>query len=365
MRILLLDNSSLTPRDNDFFVDAKTGEFAKELKDLGNDITFYGQAVLSDNTSHCYPLKSNGFIIAGVKRRKNKLWNYFLLYLKVIPFILRSEFVYIFYPSALGYVAIICWIFQRPYGIYLRGENGVESKISQWIYKKARTILTVNDFFTQMVNRFLKEGQAISIRPMISYTEQDLVIGRSYKNPKNFNLLYLGRFDKEKGIGELLLAVKRLKTNNFNFELNLVGDGSYMTEAKMLIIELEIEDIVHIKGSIFDVDVIKNHYCEADIYILPTYHEGFPRTLYEAMIFGTPIITSFVGGISALMKDGYNCKEIKPKSIDSIVEVLSFAMTNYEQMGEYARNGTLTISEVVNDKRISHAHHLNMLIKAH
>ena len=112
MKILLFDNSGMISSGNDFLVETKTGNFAKELKNLGNEITFFGQKLPPfDNTVHVFGIKQNGMKVDGLKRRKNKVLNYFLLYLKVIPAVLKTDFVYIFYPSFFKYYAILSNLF--------------------------------------------------------------------------------------------------------------------------------------------------------------------------------------------------------------------------------------------------------------
>lgn len=362
MKILLLDNSSLTPINGDYYIDSKTGSFAKELQEHGNEIRVYGQSVLAEDTSHTFPLRSNGIAVTGINRRRNKIKNYLLLYLKIIPEIRKSDFVYIFYPSAFRFVSLICWLLRKPYGLYIRGEQGIESKTSQWIYRKAQAILTVTDFFTKKINRMLSEDKAQSIRPMISYTEKDIVEDRLYRQPQKFNLLYLGRITEDKGIVELLKAVKILKDKEYDFKLRLVGSGGFMENAKYIVQDLKIENFVSFLGVINDPQQIKEYYLKADVYVLPSYHEGFPRTLYEAMLFGTPIITTFVGGIPAIMKEDYNCLRIEPQSVDSLVGEIEFAFNLYEKMATYARNGTETVKEIIDSKRLSHAEHLNQII---
>ena len=63
-------------------------------------------------------------------------------------------------------------------------------------------------------------------------------------------------------------------------------------------------------------------YRKAHIFIFPSYHEGFPRVLYEAMINSLPIVTTMVGGISGRMVDGENCIGIPAKSAGAIVEAV-------------------------------------------
>ncbi len=363
MKILLFDNSGMISSGNDFLVETKTGTFAKELKNLGNEITFFGQKLPPfDNTVHVFGIKQNGMKVDGLKRRKNKVLNYFLLYLKVIPAVLKTDFVYIFYPSSFKYVAILSKLFGKKYGLYIRGMQGLNDRVSRWIYKNAYTIFTVSDYFTQFVNSIVGKNIANTIRPMIPFDEKDIVTNREYKEKDIYNILFLGRLDKEKGLEELLKAAYILKKQKKNFILTIVGDGEFMGKVKEIANNLEIENLVEFTGAIYNSSEIKECYQNSDIYILPTYHEGFPRTLYEAMIFGTPIITTLVGGIPALMKDDFNCKEIRPKSVESIVDVLTFAMNNYPKMGELAKNGTKTVAKIIDSKRLTHAQHLNQIL---
>ena len=146
------------------------------------------------------------------------------------------------------------------------------------------------------------------------------------------------------------------------FDLHLVGNGEFTKELKQTVEENGMSDFVFFDGPIYSDEKKAECYLNSDIYILPTYHEGFPRTLYESMIFGTPVITTFVGGIPALMKDGVNCKRIEPHSVDSIVDSLSFAIENYDIMGRMARNGTEMVSKIVDRNRPTHAYYLDHII---
>ena len=148
MKILLLDNASLTPLNNDFCCETKTGEFASELKALDNQVTMYGQVVDSKNTVHAYKLNQKGINTVGIKRKKNKIINYLILYFLAVPEIIKADFVYIFYPTAFRYIPFLCWLFRTPYGVYVRGEQGIQSKTSKWIYRKAFVIFTVTNYFT-------------------------------------------------------------------------------------------------------------------------------------------------------------------------------------------------------------------------
>jgi glycosyltransferase involved in cell wall biosynthesis len=65
----------------------------------------------------------------------------------------------------------------------------------------------------------------------------------------------------------------------------------------------------------------------ADFCVLPSYHEGFPHTIWEAGICSVPMVVTNVGGIPGMVSEN-EVSFIKPKSIDSIVEVISQLVSN-------------------------------------
>lgn len=367
MRLLLIDNAGLVYRNNRLCCVEGTGKFAAELLGLGADVTMYGQKVVTTSNVSIFDIEAHGINTAGLWRKKNKILNYLTLYSDVVKYIRRSDFVYIFYPNALRYVAILCWVLRKRYGLYVRGDDGIEKKISKSIYKGASIVLTVSQLFTDMVNSVARSKVSETIRPMLSYDDRDIVRNREYKKKDFYELLFLCRIQKQKGIIELLDAIKQLKESGLNcFHLTVAGDGDYLEQSQYECGKRGLENDVSFLGGIYDNELKADLFKKAELYVLPTYYnEGFPRTLYEAMIFGTPVITTMVAGIPALMKDGENCMALLPRSVESIKDALLYAMNNYEEMGRMAKNATDLVAKVVDHKRPSHARQLYEIIKGY
>ena len=365
MKILFIDNAGIRKEGDKFYCEPNTGKFASELQQLGNDITLFGQIVDNIDEVHKFDLLENNITIKVKKRKRNKIYNYICLYLKVLVIINKFDFIYIFYPNSFKYIALIAKIFNVRYGLYIRGEKGFYSKTSQWIYKNSSIVFTISEQFTQYIKNISQKTIALTVRPMISYTNKDIEYNRNYNRSKNVTkILFLARITFEKGIKELLNAINILNDKGYNIHLTIVGDGEDMCSVRKLVNSLSLNNIVTITGAIYNNNIKKEYFLNSDLYILPTYHEGFPRTLYEAMIFGTPIITTFVGTIPFLMKDEYNCKKIQPQSIDSIIEVLEFAINNPTLMEMYARNAIKTVESIFDSNRLSHAEELNMYLNS-
>lgn len=341
-----------------------TGNFARELVGLGNEVTMFGQNIVDPSSISNFDIEANGINVKSYSRGKVKVWDYLKLYFHALLAASKSDFVYLFYPTSYSYFALLCSLFGIKYGLYIRGTVGVDSRISKMIYRKASLVCTVSDVFTEKVNSVNKKRIAHTIKPMTPYSEKD-IIDRVYKNPHAFNIMLLCRIEKEKGIRELLNAIATLqKKTQHSFHLNIAGDGGYLAAAKLMVDNLGINSYVTFIGAVNDRVEKRKLFESADIYVLPTYHEGFPRTLYEAMIYGTPIITTMVGGIPALLKDGVNCLAIEKQSVNSIVDKLTYAMEHYDEMIQYALTAKGVVSKVVDSHRPTHAQDVHNAIVA-
>lgn len=365
MRILIIDNSAIAIKDGRYYTNALNGLFIDSLLSCGNALSYFQFQGSSSNNISSFDLGAHGVRCVCLKTSRNKYIRYIKAYLKAFNVIKKHDFVYLYYPNSFRLVTMICRLLHKPYGLYIRGMNGVNDSSSKRIYQHALTVFTVSDLFTDMVNETVGKEVAHTIRPMIPYTDADVVWNRQYALNEVFSLLFLGRIAADKGLTELMQAADTLKKEGRKFHLHVVGDGEFAPQLSKIVADKDLLDCVFLDGPVFDDKKKRQCYLNADLYVLPTYHEGFPRTLYEAMIFGTPVITTFVGGIPSLMRDGENCKRIEPRSADSIVQVVSWAMDHYDEMVQMAGNGSGLVARIVDRNRLTHAQHLNNILKEH
>lgn len=362
MKILVIDNAAIHQKSDRFCCNMLTGQFLSDLKQMGHDVRVVQFVRNNAHSINDFDLENSGISVYTLRNTKSKLLNYVLGCLSLLVYMLKVDFVYLFYPNSLKYSLLFSQLFRVKYGLYIRGMVGVDTCFSQMLYKRAKVVFTVSDYLTKMVNSVVKHSIAYTIRPMIPYSDLDIVYNRQYSPKEKYRILYLGRLAKDKGLLELVEAVDILKKRKYDFNVEIVGDGDFSHELNELVKYKKLTDMIKIEGAVYDKDKKKEYYLKSDIYILPTYHEGFPRTLYEAMIFGTPIITTFVGGISSIMKDKVNCLRIEPRSSESIANSLQYAIDNYEEMVYMAKEGTKLVSAIVDRRRLTHAQHLHQIL---
>lgn len=133
-------------------------------------------------------------------------------------------------------------------------------------------------------------------------------------------ILFVGRLIKEKGIFELLRAMEII-LNEIDCRLLIVGDGKEKFELTRRIESRNLVSSVSLLGYL-DSNELDEIYRNSTIFILPSYREGFPTTIIEAMNYGLPIVTTPVGGIPDHLLEGINALFIRPKDPDMIANAV-------------------------------------------
>lgn len=143
------------------------------------------------------------------------------------------------------------------------------------------------------------------------------------KSNKTFQLLFLSRIETYKGIYEALKTYKILKAQYPNCSLTIAGDGSQLYNVKNYAKE-HLKDVSFL-GHVSN-DKLKFAFKNADMYLLPSYSEGMPTTVLEAMAFGLPIVSRPVGGLVDFFENdkmGYLVESLEPQDFaDAILKFM-------------------------------------------
>lgn len=169
------------------------------------------------------------------------------------------------------------------------------------------------------------------------------VLPNSIKTPKTgqkeygqLKLLFLGRICREKGIGELFRAILELRKQYPNIHLYLGG----IWEDKDLKMEAEkLSECVTCLGWIGGEEK-KSYLNRCDIFVLPSYFEGQPVALLEAMAYGCAIVASETGGIPQMISDGQTGILVVPQDAEALQRGLERVLSDAElcrELGENAR----------------------------
>lgn len=142
------------------------------------------------------------------------------------------------------------------------------------------------------------------------------------KSQSPWTALFVGAICRDKGVHDLLAAAKSVLSTHPEIRFRLVGPGRFTGEWDNMVHEREklgLVEQVDMPGALSG-QALADAYATANCFVLPTYKEGMPVVLLEAMAAGLPIVTTDVGGIPDLIEDGVNGYLIKPGQPEVLAE---------------------------------------------
>jgi glycosyltransferase involved in cell wall biosynthesis len=135
---------------------------------------------------------------------------------------------------------------------------------------------------------------------------------------KTFLLCAAGRVSVEKGLHHLIDAISGLPPI---VHLVIVGDGPQRQDLKRQASSLQLKDRVHFVGH---TSTPERWMAACDIVVVPsTWYEAFGRVVVEAMVQGTPVVASRIGGMAELFEDGVHGRYVTPGSAEDLRKVLA------------------------------------------
>lgn len=241
-------------------------------------------------------------------------------------------------------------IFKKKSIIHLHGsEFEVFYEKSNYLIKNLiRFTLRSCDLFVVLGENWAKIIKNIEPKTKIVVLKNSIKVP-SYKVRKNteaFNILFLGVLIKRKGIYDLIDSIKILRekniVNKYNLIFNIAGVGKEENEIKKLIKKYDLEYCINMLGWIDGVQkeiLLKN----SQLFVLPSYNEGLPMAILEAMSYGIPTIATNVGSIDEVIINNVNGYLIEPGKSEEIVRCIEDIVVNSEKWTIYSENSRMKI----------------------
>lgn len=191
---------------------------------------------------------------------------------------------------------------------------------------------------TSFKNSLLELKNNINQEIMVTTTainKNDIVFNPIKNDAKIIKILFLGRIEALKGADEIIKAICKLNQLQHldNFEFTFVGHENelgYVNNLKQQLKDNNVtENKVVFKGRITGPEKF-NQYAIHDIYLLPSYTEGCPTSVLEALASGLFCITTPVGALAEIILPYKNGILVEVKSVDQIIEALQKCQSNKE-----------------------------------
>ncbi len=205
-------------------------------------------------------------------------------------------------------------------------------------FRGARKIVCQSDAWRRFAIDVLGfAGSNVTVVRNWTATHELLDVGakRLVRRESPVRLLFLGWLDREKGIFELIEACRRLAESQ-RFTLDIAGEGNASAAARALVEHHDLSRVIRFRGWLNGPHLLQA-LSEADVLVLPSWAEGLPNAMIEAMAGRLAVVVSRVGGIPELITDRHSGLLVEPRNTDSLTHALGEIIVNGDLRESLAR----------------------------
>ncbi len=171
-------------------------------------------------------------------------------------------------------------------------------------------------------------------------------------NLDKITFLFLGKINQRKGVFDLLNALAMLPSVTRNkIRVILAGSGE-IEKAKALAKDSDIESLVEFPGWV-NIKQRDDFLAQANVFVLPSYNEGLPMALLEAMSWGLPVVTTPVGGITEVVTHYKTGLLVEPGNIRQLAASMEILIDN-ESLRLSLGNAARKQASLLDTKNYSH-----------
>jgi colanic acid/amylovoran biosynthesis glycosyltransferase len=214
-------------------------------------------------------------------------------------------------------------------------------------FSKAVFVRCISDFCRSQVLRLMDPRdwpKAFVVRLGIDFDEY---APRPHPNNEVPQLLCVGRLVAAKGHHVLLLACAELAKQGLAAEVTFVGDGPDRKSLESLAQSLGLGSRATFAGSV-NRDRVHAYYDQTDLFVLPSFAEGLPVVLMEAMAKKIPVVSTRITGIPELIDSGSNGLLVSASSVGELAGAISLMLSEPEKAAAFADRGLDTVRGVYN-----------------
>ncbi len=231
-------------------------------------------------------------------------------------------------------------------------ENIFDKIITKKIYQKLDKIICVSKSLKNRLLRFNIDTKKIQVIPNgVDIIKFKVIVKSNYldkyiKGKEYYKrVVFVGRLDMQKGVEYLIKAIPMVLKQYSKVHFFILGNGNLENYIKNLSSKLKINDNITFLDFI-PLDKMPNFYADADIFCLPSIHEGFPLSIAEALSMGLIIIASNIEGIPEAIKENENGFLVESRNIRELKDKLIKALNLSDSQIQKIKNNNINLAQL-------------------
>ncbi len=246
----------------------------------------------------------------------------------------------------------ICRAFQKKVVFHMHGSRFEKfhnsSNFNRLIIKKTLdrvdAVIVLSQQMEALARDYCGNERIYILKNPIAMPELHEIPKRSLPEDRKVQLLFMGEIGKRKGVYDIVDTVRCMPPEMQSRVVFNVCGNNEVDKLRALVKEGKIEESFRISDWVQGEEK-KQLLINSDIYILPSYHEGLPVSILEAMSCLLPVISTDAGGIPEIVKDGYNGIIVKPGDIEAIKDAVIKLVSDEETRVCFGKNGRQLVEE--------------------
>ena len=244
-----------------------------------------------------------------------------------------------------GAIVVLCRMLGIPVVLHLHAAKlpyfyqkmpGFLQVLTRWIFSLPASCLVLGEKARQFVTQDLKVpiGQ---VEIIINGVPEPVYARREAQGRRIQHVLFVGNLSERKGVSDFLQALAQPGLRNSPMQVTLAGGGDvlfYQTKAQ----QLGIDGFVNFLGWT-DQQQVAQLMAQADVLVLPSYDEGLPLVILEALSNGVAVVCTPVGEIPSLLTDGISACFVPAGDVHGIAGSLQKVLMDFDYRAALERNG--------------------------
>ena len=287
-------------------------------------------------------------------RADRPLWLH-LVYLMEACLLLRwlraahAEHLHAHFGTNAAAVALLCRALGGPpFSFTVHGPEEFDRPLTLKLREKAAAaafVVAISQFGRSQLMRWLRPQDWGKLRVVHCGLDDAAHIGDDVPIPEQPILACVGRLAEQKGQLVLVEAVARLRGEGLALQVALVGDGEMRPEIEHAIARHGLADVIRITGWLSS-EQVRQELSHARALVLPSFAEGLPVVVMEAMALQRPVVATWIAGIPELVQDG-RCGWLVPAgSIEALADAIRCCLVmRPDDLAAMGRAGRMRVSQ--------------------